>query len=91
MILSKLRFGFKILKTTNGASGKPLPQMVQYFLTDDNNNKLSFWNDIPLGLHEDIVNASIEIPKERCSKFQVKKSEPFHPFMQDTRKNLFTK
>ena len=91
MILSKLQFGFKVLKTTNGASGKPLPNMIQYFLTDDSNNKLSFWNDIPLGLHEDIVNASIEIPKERCSKFQVKKSEPFHPFMQDTRKNLFTK
>lgn len=74
MILSTLRFGFKVLKTTNGAEGKPLPHMVQYFLTDDNNNKLSFWNDIPLGLQGDIVNASIEIPKERSSKFQVKKS-----------------
>ena len=37
--------------------------MTQYFLTDDQGNKLSFWNDIPLGLKDDTVNACIEIPK----------------------------
>lgn len=62
-ILSRLRFGFKILKSTNGSSGAPLPNMTQYFLTDDQGNKLSFWNDIPLGLKDDTVNACIEIPK----------------------------
>jgi hypothetical protein len=91
MIFSRIRFAFKVLKESNGPSGKPLPNMVQYYLTDDNGNKLSFWNDIPIGLQGDTVNVSIEIPKERCAKYQVAKAEPFHPFMQDTRKNLFTK
>jgi hypothetical protein len=58
-----MRCGFKVLKASNGASGVPLPNMTQYFLTDDHGNKLSFWNDIPLGLKDDVVNACIEIPK----------------------------
>jgi hypothetical protein len=64
MLLKKIgRFGFQVLKTSNGPYGKPLPSMTQYFLTDDNHKKLSFWNDIPLGLSGDVVNACIEIPK----------------------------
>jgi hypothetical protein len=63
LILSRIKYGFKILKSLNGPSGTPLPNMTQYFLTDDNGKKLSFWNDIPLELKEDIVNACIEIPK----------------------------
>lgn len=54
-----IRFGFKVLKSSNGASGLPLPNMTQYYLTDDSGNKLSFWNDIPLGLNGDNVNACI--------------------------------
>ena len=64
MLFKKIiSFGFKVLKTSNGPYGKPLPNMTQYFLTDDNNKKLSFWNDIPLGIVGDVVNACIEIPK----------------------------
>ncbi len=64
MLLNRIGlFGFKVLKTSNGPYGKPLPSMSQYFLTDDNNKKLSFWNDIPLGLSGDMANACIEIPK----------------------------
>ena len=50
MIALRIKYGFKILKTTNGPSGLPLPNMTQYFLTDDNHNKLSFWNDLPINL-----------------------------------------
>lgn len=57
--ITRLRYGFKILKETNGPSGTPLPNMTQYFLADDQGNKLSFWNDIPLKLEGDIVNACI--------------------------------
>ncbi len=64
MLLSRIvRFGFKVLKTSNGPYGKPLPNMTQYFLSDENNKKLSFWNDIPISLSGDVVNACIEIPK----------------------------
>jgi|LakMenE18May11ns_1017448.scaffolds.fasta_scaffold8966091_1 hypothetical protein len=63
LIISRIKYGFKILKSSNGPSGTPLPNMTQYFLTDDNGKKLSFWNDIPLDLKRDIVNACIEIPK----------------------------
>lgn len=27
-------FGFKVVKKTNGSNGKPLANMVQYYLTD---------------------------------------------------------
>jgi inorganic pyrophosphatase len=36
------------------------------------------------------VTCCIEIPKEKNAKFQVYKLEKNHPFMQDTKKNLFT-
>jgi len=29
-----MRFGFKVIKTTNGNNGKPLANMIQYYLTD---------------------------------------------------------
>jgi hypothetical protein len=49
-LIKYITFQYKVIKTNNGIHGKPLPNMVQYFLTDNNNNYLSFWNDIPLGL-----------------------------------------
>jgi len=64
MNISKIiRYSFKVVKKTNGSNGKPLANMTQYFLADDHGKILSFWNDIPLGLTGDIVNACIEIPK----------------------------
>lgn len=55
--------GFKVIQKTTGKEGKPLPNMIQHYLADSDNNLLSFWNDIPLGLSDDTVNACIEIPK----------------------------
>jgi hypothetical protein len=59
MNISRIKLGFKIMKTNNGPDGLKIPYMTQYYLTDDNNNKLSFWNDLPIDLHGDIVNACI--------------------------------
>lgn len=59
MITWRIRYAYKILKASNGPQGLPLPHMTQYFLTDDNGNKLSFWNDLPLDLHSDLVTLSI--------------------------------
>jgi inorganic pyrophosphatase len=64
--------------------------MTLYYLNDDQGNDLSFWNDIPLGLHSNFVTCCIEIPKEKSAKYQVYKSAEHHPFMQDTKKNIFT-
>ena len=36
------------------------------------------------------MTTCIEIPKEKCAKVQVDKSQPFHPLVQDTKKNLFS-
>jgi inorganic pyrophosphatase len=67
-----------------------MANMAQYYLTDDNDKKISFWNDIPIGLEKDYVNCCIEIPKEDKAKLQVEKEEKYHPFMQDTRINKAT-
>ena len=63
LIFSRIKYSFKILISSNCPTGTPLANMTQYFLTDSNGKKLSFWNDVPLGLTGDIVNACIEIPK----------------------------
>jgi hypothetical protein len=33
-----LNFGYKVVKRSNGAQGKPLPNMDMYYLNDDNGN-----------------------------------------------------
>ncbi len=61
--LNALRCFYRVVKKTNGQNGLPLPNMDKFYLTDDNGNELSFWNDVPFELKEDIVTACIEIPK----------------------------
>ncbi len=39
----------------------------------------------------DTVTCCVEVPKEKSNKFEVIKEIPYHPFMQDTKKNVFTK
>ena len=65
--------------------------MEQIFLTDDAGKELSFWNDIPHNMKGDVVNCCIEVPKEKSNKYQIIKDVKHHPFMQDTKKNVFDK
>lgn len=59
--LAQATKGYVVVKkrTDNG----PLPSMIQYYLYSDQNEPLSFWNDIPLNLQNDVVNCVVEIPK----------------------------
>lgn len=61
------------------------------FLVNDNEEKLSFWNDIPLKSedkkHSNVFNATFEIPRYTISKMELRKEEKHHPIYQDTRKN----
>jgi hypothetical protein len=67
-------FSYKIIKKVAADNSAPLPNMEQYFLANDNNTIISFWNDIPLNYKNDSVTCCIEIPKEKCNKFEVIKS-----------------
>ena len=84
-------WGYKVVKQTNGPAGKPLPNMNVFYLTDDSRRPLSFWNDLPYQMRGDTVNVCIEVPKEISNKYEVIKEIPHHPFMQDTKKNVFSK
>ena len=84
-------YSFGILKDTNGNNGKPLPNMEIFYLTNNNNKQLSFWNDVPMSMQGDSLNCCIEVPKEMSNKYEVIKEMKYHPFMQDTKKNVFSK
>ena len=86
-----LRWGLHVVRTANGPAGTPLPHMDMFLLTDGKGNKKSFWNDVGFRMEGDTVTCCIEIPKEVCNKMEVIKEEPFHPIMQDTKKNMFSK
>ena len=58
-----LRFDYRIIKKTNGKEGKLLANMEQFYLADNNNNYLSFWNDLPFDLDSDTVTCCVEVPK----------------------------
>jgi hypothetical protein len=59
LIAKRLIFGYRIAKRTNGPQGTPLPGMTLYYLNDDQGNDLSFWNDLPLGLHSNFVTCCV--------------------------------
>ncbi len=65
------------------------------FLLDDNKQKISIWNDVPLRpvgeTDPAIFNAAIEIPRYSLSKLEVRKTEENHPIVQDVRKNRINK
>lgn len=65
--------------------------MDLFYLTDDSGKELSFWNDLPYNLQGDVVTCCIQVPKEISNKYEVIKEMKNHPFMQDTKKNVFTK
>ncbi len=60
------------------------------YLLNNNQQKISFWNDVPLKdpkeTEESIFNAIIEIPRFTLGKFELSKTEEFHPIVQDTKK-----
>jgi len=70
-------------------TGKAFERRI--YLLDENKQKISFWNDVPLRINGEtdptIFNAGIEIPRYSLGKFEVRKTEPFHPIVQDIRKN----
>ena len=82
---------FSILKKNNGDTGKPLPQMDMFYLTGQQGESLSFWNDLHLKMKGDTVTCCVEVPKELSNKYEVIKELSGHPIMQDTKKNVFTK
>jgi hypothetical protein len=90
-ILRSPFFGYRVVKSSNGLQGQPLPNMDIYYLTDASGKQLSFWNDIPFRLEGDTVTCCIEVPKEISNKYEVIKEMKFHPIMQDTKKNVFSK
>jgi hypothetical protein len=57
------RSWLSVIKDSNGASGKPFPQMDMFFLQGDSNQRQSFWCDVPINLKEDTVTCCIEVPK----------------------------
>jgi inorganic pyrophosphatase len=62
------------------------------FLLNDKQEKISFWNDVPLKdpkAPQDIFNAVIEIPRYTISKLELARDEPLHPLMHDKRQNIF--
>jgi len=70
--------------------GKEFEKRV--FLLNDQGNRISPWNDIPLKPEvapANIFNAVIEIPRYTLAKMEINKKEQYHPIMQDTRKNKF--
>ncbi|KRX01993.1 Inorganic pyrophosphatase [Pseudocohnilembus persalinus] len=63
------------------------------YLYNDKNQRISFWNDVPLkenDFKDDEYNICIEIPRFKISKMEVCKNEESHPIVQDTRQNKFT-
>lgn len=70
-------------------TGKAFERRI--YLLNENKQKISFWNDVPLKTkgEEDLTvfNAGIEIPRYSLGKFELSKTEPFHPIVQDIRKN----
>jgi hypothetical protein len=44
------RYYYKVIKKIS-ASPLPIANMDQYFLCDDQNNLISFWNDININLN----------------------------------------
>lgn len=70
-ILKTLRFSYKVIKKSNGPEGKPLSNMNMFYLTDDNGQPLSFWNDVPFDLAGDTLTCCIEVPKEISNKYEV--------------------
>jgi len=53
-----LRYSYRILNKRS-LDTKPLPNMKQFFLTDDTGKQLSFWNDLPMNLRKNLVNVCI--------------------------------
>lgn len=42
---------------------RPIPNLLQYFLTDYTGREISPWSDIDINFDSDSVNGVIEIPK----------------------------
>jgi hypothetical protein len=53
-----LKHHFKVLKTISD-SPSPLPNMEQYFLYDDKDNLISFWNDVNINIDSSSVTIGI--------------------------------
>jgi len=70
-------------------TGKAFERRI--YLLDETKQKISFWNDVPLKIKGEtdptVFNAGIEIPRYSLGKFEVRKTEPYHPIVQDIRKN----
>lgn len=65
-MLKGLRFlnqSYSILKKSNGVNGKPLPNMDIFYLTDQSQKEISFWNDVPISMNGDTLTCCIEVPK----------------------------
>ena len=65
------------------------------YLLNDDKKKFSIWNDVPLRPDGEtdptIFNAGIEVSRYSLGKLEVCKTEPFHPIVQDIRKNRINK
>jgi hypothetical protein len=53
-----LKHHFKVLKKISD-SPCPLPNMEQYFLCDDKDNLISFWNDVNININSSSVTIGI--------------------------------
>ena len=59
MILPRLKWAYRVVKTRTDHNFKPIPEMTQYFLQDDEGKTISFWNDVPINLKSDTVTCGI--------------------------------
>lgn len=59
MSIQRLKWGYRVIKTKTDHNFKPLPEMVQYFLQNDEGKPISFWNDVPINIKSDTVTCGI--------------------------------
>jgi len=64
------------------------------WLVNDAQQKLSYWNDIPIqseGYESNIINSVIEIPRYTIAKLEMQKDEINHPIRYEVRQNRYNK
>lgn len=77
MVIIIIMLGFRtlrVLRATYHVRREPVPEVFSkegYYLYDKDGQRVSFWNDIPLGIRDDILTCCVEIPKSRIAKMEV--------------------